>query len=37
VNRYIIADEAMQDLQDISEYFLRKNLEAGEQFLQGNS
>jgi toxin ParE1/3/4 len=33
MNRYIISDEAMQDLQDISEYFLRNNLEAGEQFL----
>ena len=34
MNRYIIADEAIQDLQDISDYFLRNNLEAGEQFLQ---
>jgi toxin ParE1/3/4 len=34
MNRYIIADEAMQDLQDISDYFLKNNLEAGEQFLQ---
>jgi toxin ParE1/3/4 len=34
MNRYVIADEAIQDLQDISDYFLRNNLEAGEQFLQ---
>lgn len=34
MNRYIISDEAIQDLQDISDYFLRTNLEAGEQFLQ---
>ena len=31
MNRYIIADEAIQDLEDISDYFLRNNLEAGEQ------
>jgi toxin ParE1/3/4 len=34
MNRYIIADEAIQDLQNISDYFLRNNLEAGEQFLR---
>jgi toxin ParE1/3/4 len=34
MNRYIIADEPIQDLQNISDYFLRNNLEAGEQFLQ---
>jgi toxin ParE1/3/4 len=34
MNRYIISDEAIQDLQDISDYFLITNLEAGEQFLQ---
>jgi toxin ParE1/3/4 len=34
MSRYIIADEAIRDLQDISDYFLRNNLEAGEQFLQ---
>ncbi|WP_373543723.1 type II toxin-antitoxin system RelE/ParE family toxin [Chamaesiphon sp.] len=34
MSRYIIADEAIQDLQDISGYFLKNNLEAGEQFLQ---
>jgi hypothetical protein len=26
MNRYIIADEAIQDLQDISDYFLKNNL-----------
>lgn len=34
MSRYIIADEAIQDLEDISDYFLKNNLEAGEQFLQ---
>jgi toxin ParE1/3/4 len=34
MNRYIITDEAIQDLENISDYFLRNNLEAGEQFLQ---
>jgi plasmid stabilization system protein ParE len=34
MNRYIISDEAIQDLQDISDYFLINNLEAGEQFFQ---
>ncbi len=34
MSRYIIADEAIQDLQGISDYFLKNNLEAGEQFLQ---
>lgn len=34
MNRYIISDEAIQDLQNISDYFLRTNLEVGEQFLQ---
>lgn len=33
MSRYIISDEAIQDLQDISDYFLKNNLEAGEQFL----
>jgi toxin ParE1/3/4 len=37
MNRYIISDEAIQDLQDISDYFLINNLEAGEQFLQAFS
>jgi toxin ParE1/3/4 len=34
MSRYIIADEAIQDLQDVSDYFLKNNLEAGEKFLQ---
>ncbi len=34
MNQYIIADEAIQDLKDISDYFLSNNLEAGEQFIQ---
>jgi toxin ParE1/3/4 len=37
MNRYIISDEAIQDLEDISDYFLINNLEAGEQFLQAFS
>ncbi len=37
MSRYIIADEAIQDLQDISDYFLKNNLEAGEQFIQAFS
>ena len=37
MNRYIIADEAIQDLQDISDYFLKNNLETGEQFLHHSS
>jgi toxin ParE1/3/4 len=31
---YIISDEAIRDLDDISNYFLGTNLEAGEQFLK---
>jgi toxin ParE1/3/4 len=34
MNQYIIADEAIQDLKSIADYFLENNLEAGEQFLQ---
>jgi toxin ParE1/3/4 len=34
MSRYIIADEAIQDLDAISDYFLARNLDAGEQFLQ---
>jgi toxin ParE1/3/4 len=34
MSRYIIADEAIQDLDEISDYFLARNLDAGEQFLQ---
>lgn len=34
MSRYIISDEAIRDLDDISDYFLQTNLEAGEQFLK---
>jgi toxin ParE1/3/4 len=34
MSQYIIADEAIQDLDDISDYFLNNNSEAGEQFLK---
>lgn len=34
MSRYIISDEAIRDLDDISDYFLQINLEAGEQFLR---
>jgi toxin ParE1/3/4 len=34
MSQYIISDEALQDLNDISDYFLQHNLEAGERFLQ---
>jgi toxin ParE1/3/4 len=34
MSQYIIADEAIQDLNGISDYFLERNLDAGEQFLQ---
>jgi toxin ParE1/3/4 len=34
MSRYIISDEAIEDLDRISEYFLQNNLEAGEQFIQ---
>jgi toxin ParE1/3/4 len=34
LSRYIISDEAIEDLDRISEYFLQNNLEAGEQFIQ---
>lgn len=34
MSQYIISDEAIQDLDDISDYFLQTNLEAGEQFLK---
>ena len=33
MNQYIITDETIQDLKDISEYFLQNNLKAGESFL----
>jgi toxin ParE1/3/4 len=34
MSRYIISDEAIEDLDRISEYFLQNNLETGEQFVQ---
>ena len=33
MSQYIISDEAIQDLNAISDYFLEKNIEAEEQFL----
>jgi toxin ParE1/3/4 len=34
MSRYVISDEAIEDLDRISAYFLQNNLETGEQFLQ---
>jgi toxin ParE1/3/4 len=34
MRQYVISDEAIRDLNDISDYFLETNLEAGEQFLK---
>jgi plasmid stabilization system protein ParE len=34
MSQYILSDEALQDLNQVSEYFLQNNLEAGEKFLQ---
>ena len=34
MSQYIISDEAIQDLNQISDFFLQNNVEAGEQFLQ---
>lgn len=34
MSQYIISDEAIRDLDDISDYFLQTNVEAGEQFLK---
>jgi toxin ParE1/3/4 len=34
MSRSAISDEAIEDLDRISEYFLQNNLETGEQFLQ---
>ncbi|MGG6266426.1 type II toxin-antitoxin system RelE/ParE family toxin [Leptolyngbya sp. AN03gr2] len=33
MSQYVISDEAIWDLNDISDYFLQTNVEAGEQFL----
>ena len=34
IREYIISDEAIRDLEDISDYFLQVNVEAGEQLLK---
>lgn len=34
IRDYVISDEAIQDLEDISDYFLQVNVEAGEQLLK---
>ncbi|MBW4621207.1 MAG: type II toxin-antitoxin system RelE/ParE family toxin [Cyanosarcina radialis HA8281-LM2] len=34
MSQYIISDEAIEDLNDISDYFWQTNVEAGEQFLK---
>jgi toxin ParE1/3/4 len=35
MSSYIISQPAIRDLDSISSYFAKSNLEAGEQFLQG--
>jgi toxin ParE1/3/4 len=35
MNRYIISPAASQDLDEITDYFLSRNLEAGERFVSG--
>jgi toxin ParE1/3/4 len=35
MSRYIISPEASQDLDEISDYFLSRSLEAGEWFVNG--
>jgi toxin ParE1/3/4 len=34
MNRYVITREASQDLQAIVDYFLERNIEAGEKFVE---
>ena len=34
IREYIISDEVIQDLEDISDYFLQVNVGAGEQLLK---
>ena len=34
IREYIISDEAIQDLEDVSDYFLQVNVEAGEKLLE---
>lgn len=35
MSRYLISPEASQDLDEISDYFLSRSLEAGERFVNG--
>ncbi|OUL27192.1 plasmid stabilization protein [Nostoc sp. RF31YmG] len=35
MNIYIISPEAIQDLDEISEYFASRNLDAGDRFVNG--
>jgi toxin ParE1/3/4 len=37
MSRYIIAPEAVQDLDEISNYFLLRNVEVGERWFQAFS
>jgi toxin ParE1/3/4 len=37
MRQYVISDEAIQDLNDISGYFLQTNVEVGEQFIKAFS
>lgn len=34
MSQYVISDEAIQDLNEISDYFLQANVGAGEQFIK---
>lgn len=34
MSQYILADEAIEDLKEISDYFFTHNIEAGERFIQ---
>ncbi len=34
MNRYIISPEASRDLNEITDYFATRNIEAGEQFVE---
>jgi toxin ParE1/3/4 len=33
MGQYVISDEAIQDLDQVSNYFLERNIDAGERFL----
>ncbi len=37
MRQYIISDDAIQDLKEISDYFLKNNVEAGERLLKAFS